>query len=731
MKQPVRFVLTLVLCLILSLSGVLAGTPAAWAADTGTWTQLPLYERRLLCLAIDSLTPSTLYAGTGGSGVFCSTDSGTTWTAVNTGLTDPWIWSLAVNPLTPTTLYAGTDGHGVFRSTNSGTTWTAVNTGLTNPHVSSLAIHPLTPTTLYAGTTGGVFRSTNGGTTWTMANTGLTNPWIWSLAVNPLTPSTLYAGTVGGVFRSTNDGTTWIAVNTGLTDLWVLSLAINPLTPSTLFAGTAGSGVFRSTNNGTTWTAVNTGLTDPWIWSLAINPLTPSILYTGTGGSGVFRYDAVSSYALTTTTWPSAGGSIERSPDVLSYAAGTVVTLTAIPAAGYTFTGWSGDLSDTANPTTVRMDVNKTITAIFDIDTYTLTVNVSGSGSVAKFPDQATYSHGTSVQLIATPDAGWAFTGWTEDLTTVTNPVTLIVSRTQSIVAQFELVAPSLTSSLRIVVVGEGSVVRSPERDLFDPIETVELRAVPATGWTFTEWTGDLSGTIPMARLPMTSSKVVVAAFEQLPEEKIWNVAISSGTNGKVAPTGTQTVKDGGILRIEIQPNAGYQIDKLLVDSVSVSLSSTAAQSYNLGPVTTDRQVQCSFVAVPVVPKSRVVRLSIGSTRLTVDGQQTGLDAAPVIQNNRTLLPIRAIVEAFGGTIEWHAELRVVTMYLNGHEVSLQIGNGQGYVNGVQTAIDVSDSKVVPIIMSGRTLLPLRFVAENLGLQVEWNPATRTVTVQG
>ena len=87
---------------------------------------------------------------------------------------------------------------------------------------------------------------------------------------------------------------------------------------------------------------------------------------------------------------------------------------------------------------------------------------------------------------------------------------------------------------------------------------------------------------------------------------------------------------------------------------------------------------------------------------------KTGLDAAPVIQNNRTLLPIRAIVEAFGGTIEWHAELRVVTMYLNDHEVSLQIGNGQGYVNGVQTAIDVSDSKVVPIIMSGRTLLPLR-----------------------
>jgi uncharacterized repeat protein (TIGR02543 family) len=768
MKQSVRFVLLLVLCLILSVSGVLAGTPAARAADTGTWTQLPLYERRLLCLAIDPLTPSTLYAGTGGSGVFRSAHSGTTWTAVNTGLTDPWVWSLAINPLTPTTLYAGTDGRGVFRSTNSGTTWTTANTGLTNLHISSLAINPLTPTTLYAGTTGGVFRttnggttwttaktgltnlhisslainpltpttlfagttggvfrSTNGGTTWTTANTGLTNPWIWSLAINPLTPTTLYAGTVGGVFRSTNSGTTWTAVNTGLTDLWVLCLAINPLTPTTLYAGTGNGGVCRSTNSGTTWTAVNTRLTDPWVWSLAINPVTPAILYAGTGDSGAFRYD----YALTTTASPSAGGSIGRSPDASSYAPGTVVTLTAIPAAGYTFAGWSVDLSGTANPATVTADANKTITAIFAINTYPLTVNVSGSGSVAKFPDQVTFSYGTLVQLIATPAAGWTFTGWTGDLTTATNPTTLLVSRTHSIVAQFEPVAPSLTSSLRMVVIGGGSVVRFPDRDLFDPIETVELRAVPATGWVFTEWKGDLSGNTPTVRLPMTSTKTVAAVFEQLSEEKTWNVLISGGTNGKITPTGPQMVKDGNILHIEIQPNSGYQIEQLLVDGVSVSLSSTAAETYDLGPVTSDRQVQCSFVAIPVIPKTRVVRLTIGSTWLTVDGKQTVLDAAPVIQNGRTLLPIRAIVEAFEGTMEWNAGLRVVTMYLNGHQVSLQIGNWQGYVDGVQTAIDASDPKVVPIIISGRTFLPLRFVAENLGLQVEWDPVMRTVTV--
>jgi uncharacterized repeat protein (TIGR02543 family) len=355
----------------------------------------------------------------------------------------------------------------------------------------------------------------------------------------------------------------------------------------------------------------------------------------------------------------------------------------------------------------------------------------SAGGSIGRSPDATSYTPGTVVTLTAIPAAGYTFTGWFGDLTGSTNPATLIVSRAHSVVAQFEPVAPSLTSSLRIVVIGEGSVGRSPDRDVFDPSETVELRAVPVTGWVFTEWEGDLSGNAPTGWLPMTSSKAVVAVFEQLPEEKTWNVLISGGTDGKVTPTGPQMLKDGNTLRVEIQPNAGYQIERLLVDGVSVPLSSTAAQSYDLGPVTSNRQVQCSFVAIAVVPETHLVRLTIGSTWLTADGKQTVLDAAPAIQNGRTLLPIRAIVEAFGGIIEWHAELRVVTIYLNGHEVSLQIGNRRGYVNGVQIAIDASDSEVVPIIISGRTFLPLRFVAENLGLQVEWDPVTRTVTVQG
>src|SRR2546425_10038928 len=93
------------------------------------------------------------------------------------------ISALAIDPLTPTTLYASTNGGGLFKSTDGGANWSA--TGLTNIYVSALAIDPVTPTTLYAGTSygPGVFKSTDGGASWNA--TGLT---LTRLLTPTLTP---------------------------------------------------------------------------------------------------------------------------------------------------------------------------------------------------------------------------------------------------------------------------------------------------------------------------------------------------------------------------------------------------------------------------------------------------------------------------------------------------------------------------------------------------------------
>src|SRR5207245_2023532 len=116
-----------------------------------------------------------------------------------------WIVALAIDPVTPATLYAGTYLGGVFKSTDGGGSWSAVNSGLpyypSNPYypeVFALTIDPQTPATLYAGTTlcGSVFKSTDGGGSWSALSTGLpnyANSYVAALAVDPQTPATLYA----------------------------------------------------------------------------------------------------------------------------------------------------------------------------------------------------------------------------------------------------------------------------------------------------------------------------------------------------------------------------------------------------------------------------------------------------------------------------------------------------------------------------------------------------------
>src|ERR1035437_7180676 len=175
----------------LSISVAIATSLSSVAyAGPGVWTSGGPYGGSARALAINPTTPATLYAGTYGSGVFKSTDSGGTWAAANTGLTYLYVNALAINPTTPATLYAGTDGDGVFKSTDFGGTWAAANTGLTYLTVYALAINPTTPATLYAGTDGGVFKSTDPGGPWAAANTGLTNLNVFALAINPTTPAT-------------------------------------------------------------------------------------------------------------------------------------------------------------------------------------------------------------------------------------------------------------------------------------------------------------------------------------------------------------------------------------------------------------------------------------------------------------------------------------------------------------------------------------------------------------
>jgi hypothetical protein len=139
-------------------------------------------------------------------------------------------------------------------------------------------------------------------------------------------------------------------------------------------------------------------------------------------------------------------------------------------------------------------------------------------------------------------------------------------------------------------------------------------------------------------------------------------------------------------------------------------------------------------VLVTRVPASEMtIVLTIAGKFMTVNGAKQEIDpgrgTVPVIQNGRTLVPVAAIIQALGGEVVWDAAARTVTITIGDKELVLAIGSPKAGVNGTSTPID-SDPKVVPVIINSRTMLPFRFIAEQLGATVEWNAATRTVVIR-
>ncbi len=107
-----------------------------------------------------------------------------------------------------------------------------------------------------------------------------------------------------------------------------------------------------------------------------------------------------------------------------------------------------------------------------------------------------------------------------------------------------------------------------------------------------------------------------------------------------------------------------------------------------------------------------------------IDSKPQNYDVMPVIENGRTLVPMRGIFEALGAEISWDDATKTVTGTKNDISVVLQIGNTTAKVNGEDKALDVPAK-----IISGRTMVPVRFISESLGCNVDWDDATKTVII--
>lgn len=130
---------------------------------------------------------------------------------------------------------------------------------------------------------------------------------------------------------------------------------------------------------------------------------------------------------------------------------------------------------------------------------------------------------------------------------------------------------------------------------------------------------------------------------------------------------------------------------------------------------------------VPTAMDVEIV-LTLDQTRAMVNGEAQVMDTAAFVTEGRTLVPFRFIGEELGATIDWDPDERKVSYVLGDSLVELWIDQSRAMVNGTATTVDTNPS-VTPVIVNGRTVVPVRFISEALGADVDWNPDTREVTI--
>ena len=228
------------------------------------------------------------------------------WTTTTTSVGP--VYAIVIDPSNTDVMYTGSSTLGVYKTTNAGSTWNPVNTGLLNPAVISLAISASNPQVLYAGTNygtnDGVYKTTDGGGSWTRLITGIqeANRGIQAIAVDPTNSDVVYIAVFDGVsdatvglYKTTDGGNNWNPSINGIGAIKnFLSIAIDPVNTNNVYVGTSfavatstgPSTIYKTTDAGGTWMEINNGLpTDPTeinpVRTISISPDDPNVVIAG------------------------------------------------------------------------------------------------------------------------------------------------------------------------------------------------------------------------------------------------------------------------------------------------------------------------------------------------------------------------------------------------------------------------------------------------------------------
>ncbi len=273
---------------------------------------------------------------------------------------------------------------------------------------------------------------------------------------------------------------------------------------------------------------------------------------------------------LTISSNPSSGGVTQPESGSREYDYDEIVNLTATPASGYRFVGWTGDVADPKSAsTTIKMNDNKSVIANFESlnsENSILSMNTSpvGTGSTAPAPGIHTYSKDELVAISAIPKDGYYFAGWVGEVEDPTAQTTHVkMDKDKEVYATFETGAPKEFALNMMVSPTEGGIT-APKvgTHKYKEHEIVNITTIHNPGYVFKQWTGGVEDpSSQTTKVKMTGNKTVVAEFQKIAvDQYTLTVNITPETGGITLPkVGSHAYNANETVDVSAVASPGYQ----------------------------------------------------------------------------------------------------------------------------------------------------------------------------
>ena len=263
--------------------------------------------------------------------------------------------------------------------------------------------------------------------------------------------------------------------------------------------------------------------------------------------------------------------------------------------------------------------------------------------------------------------------------------------------------------------------------------QTVKVTAnIPASGMRFSSWKV-IKGDISLANkaettFVMPEGEVEIQAQYAKKSTSVagggaqteFTVTVPKADNGSVGIS-QKEASVGTTITVSLTPAEGYKAGTLTVTDKNgnkLTLKSAGENKYTFTMPSANVDIKASFVkADGAVDTTNAIVMQIGNKTVNAYGKAIASDAAPLIINNRTMVPIRIVTETLGGEAFWNEDTQTVTLTIDGKTITMQTG------------IVLEKYGVAPIIIDNRTYVPIRFVAEELGAAVDWNENAQEIVI--